>query len=444
MRSLAHLLLEWGWKLSGSDQVLNGAAQLGPRGVTLHEGHESANVPDDAALVIRSDAVPGDNPELLRATQRGVPVYSYFDVLGLLGRDRTTLAVAGTHGKSSTTAMAAEILIRTGLDPTVVYGAVPTDRSSGGRNGQGQLMLVEACEYRANFLKLRPSAAVVLGIEADHFDYYHSWQDLQRAYAQFMELVPPDGHLLIRHECRASRAAAAQARGRVETFGLDPQADWSAQRLRQRAGRYTFEIVRRGQPLVEVSLRVPGRHQVLNALAAAALAFPHGVRPTIIAEALGRFPGLRRRLEWLGSWQDIELWDDYAHHPTEVIATLQAIREMYPGQRLWCVFQPHQASRTAHLLDEFAASLENTDKLLLAEIFRAREGDPQPGEVTVADLARTVRARGVDVPDLHETRAIARLLRHRLMPGDVLVTIGAGDIGDLHRELVLPAGPGSL
>ena len=313
-------------------------------------------------------------------------------------------------------------------------------------------MLVEACEYRGNFLHLQPHDAVILGIEPDHFDCYASPEQLEAAFAKFAALVPTDGLLLIREDCAATRAFpkgtvpfssnenwdspplidSSALSCRVETFGVGGagcKADWSARNVTAQAGFYRFEIHRRSQPWGEVELRVPGRHNVYNALAAAALSAAAGAKPADITAGLGTFEGLHRRLEVFGAAGGIVVVDDYAHHPTEVSATLEAVRQMFPGRRLWCVFQPHQASRTERLLDELAASLQNTDRVLVAEIFRAREGPPHPGEVTAADLARRVRAGGGTTLDVHASEEIAGVLETHLHAGDVLLTVGAGDIG---------------
>lgn len=439
MRALADVLLGRGWQLSGSDLNLAGASPLAKAGVRLREGHAAENFSPETELVVFSDAVPSENPELRRAAELGIPTLSYFEIVGRLSSGRHTLAVAGTHGKSTTTAMAAEVLTQAGRDPTVFCGAAPLGRWSGGRAGRGELVLAEACEYRANFLHLRPQHAVILGIEPDHFDCYDSAEGMEEAYARFAELVPPTGIILARHDCAATRRITAGLPARVETFGTDGRSDWWARRTSPRRGRYTFEICHHGRPLCQVSLRVAGRHNVLNALAAAALAWENGVSGGQIARALGHFRGLHRRLELLGRWRGVMLVDDYAHHPTEVVATLETLRRMFPGRRISCVFQPHQASRTERLLDELAESLQNADRVLVAEVFRAREGPPQSGEVTAADLAERVRqgrtvppgrrpGPGVEVPGLHTIEEIARLLETSLAPGDVLVTIGAGDI----------------
>jgi len=222
---------------------------------------------------------------------------------------------------------------------------------------------------------------------------------------------------------------------RVETFGLDPKADWSARPLGSRRGRHDFAVLRHGSPWAEVRLRVPGTHNVLNALAAAALASHHGVRPDQVARTLGAFRGIARRLEVVGSWRGVVVVDDYAHHPTEVSAALRTVRRMYPGRRVWAVFQPHQASRTGRLLDELAASLQNAEKVVVSEVFRAREPAPTSGEVTAGDLARRVRDLGTDVADVHADDQIVPLLERHLRPGDVLVIMGAGDIGKLRDAL---------
>lgn len=436
MAALAQVLDDWGWQLSGSDLAPPAVlAELRNRHQAVYSGHAGNQVPPDADLLVYSDAIPADNPELRRAAELGIPRYSYFEMIGRLAARQQLLALAGTHGKSTTTAMAAEILAWAGCDPTVFCGAAPLGKTSGGRGGRGPLMLAEACEYRSHFLHLQPQAAVILGIEPDHFDCFASLAELHDAFARFAGRVPPHGWLLVRHECAVSRAASGGAACRVETFGLDSQADWTVRNVSLDAGRPRFEIVHRGRRLARVELAVPGRHNVLNALAAAALTSHYGVAPHEIAAGLRQMGGLRRRLERLEPADGVERWDDYAHHPTEVAAALQTLRDLFPGRRLWAVFQPHQASRTARLLDEFAASLDNCDRLLLAEIFRAREPAWRPGDVSVADLARRVRQRGNDVPDAHDLVTIAAALRQELRPGDVLLTLGAGDVRKLYEHL---------
>ena len=355
MRALAEVLLGRGWRLSGSDLSIGSLEHLARRDVELHAGHDAAHLPPQTDVVVYSDAVSADNPELRRAECLAIPTLSYFQMLGRLASGGRTLAVAGTHGKSTTTAMAAQILIHAGRNPTVCCGAAPLGQCSGGRAGCDDLLLIEACEYRANFLHLRPHHAAILGIEPDHFDCFPGPEHLEAAFRRFARLVPRDGLLLARYDCRATRRATAGLACRVESLGIDGRADWSARRLSAQRGLYRFEIHRHGRPLTQVAMQVAGRHNVLNALAAAALAWENGASAEQIAVGLGSFRGICRRLERVGSWRGVTLVDDYAHHPTEVAATLRTLRQMAPGRRVWCVFQPHQVSRTARLLDELAA-----------------------------------------------------------------------------------------
>jgi len=431
MRALADVLRGWGWRLSGSDSSVAPVRALAAEGVPLFQGHHAENIPPETEAVVFSDAVSANNPEICRAAKLGIPISSYFQMLGQLGIGRHTLAIAGTHGKSTTTAMTARLLIGAGLDPTVVCGATPLGANSGGHAGRGEFMLVEACEYRANFLHLRPRHAAILNIEPDHFDYYDSLDQLEDAFRRFAFLVSDDGLLLIRHDCPSARRATAglEKSRRIESFGLSSDAQWSARELRERGGRFQFEIFRFGRSLCEVRLPVPGLHNVLNALAAAALAWEHGVSANQISVGLAGFPGLHRRLEVLDTWRAAHQIDDYAHHPTEVTAALTTARRLFPHSRVWCVFQPHQVSRTQRLLDELAISLQNADKVLVAEIFRARESGPQPGEITAADLARKVAGLGTEVLPGHTAEEIVATLETQLAPDDVLVTLGAGDVG---------------
>ena len=414
--------------------------EFSQQGVTVFHGHAAGNVPPDAQLLIYSAAVPAENSERHRAEQLGIPSYSYAEMLGQITADRRTVAVAGTHGKSTVTAMTAEILIRAGLDPTVICGAAPVLENgcgldhTGGHYGRGKIALVEACEYRENFQHLRPNIAAILNIDPDHFDCFPTSDDLLSAFARFAQNVSEDGRLIVSHACSRAREIANASGRQFATFGLSSTADWRAANLEHSRGRYRFELVRHGRRLTQISLAVAGRHNVLNALAAAAMARHCGVSIQQIAQGLALFHGLQRRLQARGRWAEATWIDDYAHHPTEVSATLAAVRQMFPRRRLVCVFQPHQASRLAILLDELAASLHNVDKIAVADVFRAREGVQLPGEATSSDLAAALRSAGADVIHQHNPTAIARQLTTELEPHDVLVTMGAGDLGKIFHH----------
>jgi UDP-N-acetylmuramate--alanine ligase len=436
MRALARVLLENGWRLSGSDLTIAANDPLATAGIRCFAGHAAEQVCNDVDCVIHSSAIADVNPELGRARYLGIPIVSYAEMLGLLMRGRCGLAVAGTHGKSTTTAMAAEILLAAGCDPTVICGATWCDGRECGRAGKGNAVLVEACEFRQNFLNLRPRDAVILNMELDHFDCYDSIDEIESAFSCFAASLPADGRLIVPFANQPLRRVIASAVCRSESFGLQEGSDWMAADVRSSRGQYGFDLVHGGKDLGRVELSVFGEHNVLNALAAAALSASCGVSPAKIIEGLSQFSGLQRRLEPLGTVGGVTFWDDYAHHPTAILATLRAVREASPGARVWCLFQPHQALRTARLLDELALSLQNAERVLIADIFRAREGPPQPGEIVAADLAARTRALGQDVPELHASLDIQQFLQTRLAPGDVLVVMGAGDIGRIAHGLM--------
>jgi UDP-N-acetylmuramate--alanine ligase len=389
----------------------------------------------DADLLIPSAAVGPDNPELVRATERGIPIVDYPRMLGRLSRGRPTLAVAGTHGKSTTVAMIAAILEAAGPGPTVIGGATPLGLRSGGRLGAADALVVEACEYREHFLHLHPRVAVLLPIEPDHFDCFPDARALEAAFGRFVTRLPTDGRLLIAADCPRVRAVARHARCPVTTFGVAADADVSARSIRHDRGRYRFALHCAGQAVADVALGVPGRHNVQNALAAIAAAqafsgWESENHSSISSSALAvsRFSGLHRRLEDRGVHDGVRWIDDYAHHPTELRAALATIAKQYPDARVTCVFQPHQASRTAALFDEFVAALGMADRVAVADVFRAREGPPQPEDVDAARLAKAVRDAGPEVADVHHSEAIAAWLAQSLLPGDILLTAGAGDV----------------
>ena len=428
MQALAEVMIAQGWRLSGSDLSPQNAAWLSAAGVQVFAGHRAEHVPSNADLVVYSDAIGPENCERRRAAELGARHLSYPAMLGELMAPRAGLAIAGTHGKSTTTALAGEMLKQAKLAPTIIGGAAPLGCNSGGCFGRGRHVLVEACEYRENFLHLAPQIAVLLGIEHDHFDCFNAFAEVEQAFARFVERVPRDGLILAHAGCPATMRVAKQSGRRVATFGLGAAADWRAIGLRSFRGRYAFQVLRHGHRVADVRLSIPGVHNVTNALAAAALAGELGVEASAIERGLSQFAGLQRRLEIRGSWREIVLVDDYAHHPTEIAAGLKAVRERFPGRRVWCVFQPHQASRTTALLDEFASSLHNADRVAVAEIFRAREAPGESAENTAAHLAERVRSLGRPVLDVHGAEEIVERFEPELAPGDVLITMGAGDI----------------
>jgi UDP-N-acetylmuramate--alanine ligase len=431
MRPLADVLHQAGWTITGSDVRLEALAGMPYK---VGSGHRTELIDPHLDLVVHSDAVPADDPEVARARALVVPVLSYPQALGQLMSGRRGVAISGTHGKSTATAMAGDMLSAAGLDPTVIYGATPLEPRSASRLGNSRWLLAEACEYRENFRYLKPQMAVVLGVELDHVDCYAQLSDVEAAFARFVNRIPAEGVAIVAEECAASRRATAGVACALETFGFSPNATWQATSLRERRGFFSFEIRHHRRLVCEAKLAVPGKHNVHNALAAAAIANHCGASSTAICSALERFRGLQRRMEIAADDGSIVIVNDYAHHPAEIAATLATLRQMYPGQRLVCVFEPHQASRTARLLDEFARALHNADKILVTDIHRVRE-KPVIGGVTAADLCRRVGELGGDC--VHTARAVdvQKHLQTSIRGGDVIATLSAGELGALAHEL---------
>lgn len=424
MQSLGQLLRDAGWTLSGSDlEPLPG----------MYRGHAAGHVGESTDLVVYSPAIPADNPERREAQRRGIPACSYPEMLGQVMSSRRGIAVAGTHGKSTTAALLASILLAAGEDPSYVIGAQPQGEFAGGRCGEGPWFVAEACEYREHFLTLTPEVAVLLGIEPDHFDFFSSQAHVRETFARFAGRLPAGGLLLAHQGCAATMEIARQLACRVVGFGYGPAADWQVADVAEvgHAGQFRLVHTPSGRA-VSLRLPLPGRHNVLNAAAAAATAFELGLPTAAVRKGIGQFRGIRRRLQQLGRWRGVACWDDYAHHPTEVTAVLSTLRRLYPRRRLWCIFQPHQASRTVHLLEQFALSLQLADRVAVADVFHARE--KSGASPVAAELAERTSRYGAAVLPQRNMAALAEHLKQSLQPQDVLVTLGAGDIWKLHHE----------
>jgi UDP-N-acetylmuramate--alanine ligase len=421
MKGLAQLLAGQGWRLTGSDVSPLADSLRGVRGLRFTQGHATGHVPSDADLLIHSAAIGPDNPERIAARDWGIPQVTYSQMLGRLMAGRDGVCIAGTHGKSTTTAMTASILADAGWEPSGICGA---DLIANGRSswqGRGDFFVAESCEYQRSFLDLTPQAATILSVE------------LQQAFAAFAARVSPSGLLLVRAEDAAAVEASREASAAVLTFGWTDDADWCAADVRPNGFGSRFRLFRRGQFVTEISLGIPGRHNVLNALAAAALCAELGVPAAVIRYSLREFAGLKRRFEVLGSVCGVTVIDDYAHHPTAVATTLQTARELYGRRRIWAAFQPHQVGRTRALLPEFARSFRLADRVVIAPVYAAREAVTDEPLRLAEELARRISDGGpvaVVCPSLDQ---IAVVLDDGLRPGDVLLTMGAGDIHRIHH-----------
>ena len=437
MKALAELLTDCGCQLSGSDQQLPTPAvsALIHRGLKFRRGHAADHVAAQTQALVYSPAVPADNPERQHATQAGLPQYSYTQFLGLLMQQRTGVCIAGTHGKSTTAAMTGLLLTDAGRSPSVVLGAELSDGGRSGWAGTGDLLVVESCEFQRSFLELSPRYATILNIETDHFDCYPDLAAVTDAFGEFAERIEPrDGVLIIRGNCAAAVAAAERTSARVVTLGLASGSDWWADDVRRTPDGIRFRAYSGDSFFAEISLQIGGRHNVWNALAAVALGEAVGLSARDIREGLAEFRGIRRRLELVGSWRGVTLLDDYGHHPTAVRATLETVREQFGRRRVWCVFQPHQVSRTTALMNDFAGAFGAADEILIAPTFAARERmTTEPAEVS-RQLAELLVERGQSARFLDSLDQITATLDDALEPGDVLITVGAGDIDQVHHE----------
>jgi UDP-N-acetylmuramate--alanine ligase len=440
MSPLAEILLGQGVRVTGSDlKATSVTAHLESLGLVFREGHTAANV-GLVDVVVRSSAVRPSNPEVVEAERRGIPVRLRGQLLADLMADRRGVAIAGAHGKTTTTAMVGLVLARAGLDPTVVIGGRFSEFGSHARMGQSDLLVAEADESDRSFLLLRPHVAVVTNVDQEHLESYGGFAGLVDAFERFIESVPPEGAAVLcadnPHVAQLARTVSA----RVVSYGIDdPAATIRAFDVRVAGPGSRVRVVRRRPglgdlDLGEVTLAVPGRHNVLNALAATAVALELGVPFAAVAGALADFRGAERRFERKGEAAGVTVIDDYGHHPTELAAVLQAARES-GARRIVAVFQPHRYSRTERLLDQFGPALALADEIVLTDIYAAGE-DPVPG-VTVAVLAGAIR-RSTDRPvhvvgELADVAgAVARLVR----PGDTVITLGAGSIGSVGPRIL--------
>jgi len=477
MSGLARILLAQGHGVSGSDLRLSPLTDsLEAKGALIHQGHAAANL-GGADLVVVTSAAATDNPEVKEAVQRGIPVIKRAELLARIMSERLGVAVAGTHGKTTTSALLAFLLDQAGLDPTIVVGGEIIDLGTNARLGQGKYVVAEADEFDGSFLRLSPHLAVVTNVDADHLDCYGSYERVVDAFAQFMDNVAPSGTIIAcaddlgvrraiakmsRPVVNTGRSAEAcppsahrldglganvrvrpgkgttatdRAAGPVEcrliTYGLDSDANWVTTSIsRNNRGGHDFAVSLDGEVLGVFSNALPGRHNVANSLAAIAAASSLGVDPVSLQGALSRFRGTKRRFE-VQEVAGVTIVDDYGHHPTEIRATLQAARDRFGSRRLFCVFQPHTYSRTKHLFSEFATCFEAADTLIMTDIYAARERD----NLGVSSEGLVAAIRRPPARYIRDLTGVAEYLLRRLAPGDVVLTVGAGDVDKVAKQI---------
>jgi UDP-N-acetylmuramate--alanine ligase len=436
MSALAQLVLRAGGRVSGCDLRPGAAgAALREAGATIEMGHDPAHVAH-AAAVVTTAAVPMDHPELAAARERGIPVLKRAQALGALVNSGYVIAIAGTHGKTSTTAMAAAILAEAGLDPTAFVGGNVPGWGGGLRSGGDRIFVVEADEYDRSFHTLRPDVAVVTTLEADHLDVYGSLQAIEEAFLTFLEPLPEAGLVAVCvDDDGARRLLKGLGRRPALGYGTGPGAELRATDIRLDGLGSRFTVCHADQPVGEVSLGVPGLHNVRNSLGAIAAARHAGADFTAAQRALAGFRGVARRFQRLADVSGCTVIDDYAHHPTEIAATLAAARAAYPGRRLVAVFQPHLYTRTRDFADRFGVALGEADVVWVTDVYPARE--PPIAGVSGELVWRAVRESG-SAAELHyhpQLDGLAEALATTLQPGDVCITLGAGNIDDAAHQL---------
>ncbi len=433
MSGIAEVLLDHGFAVTGSDMKESDTTRrLSKKGAKIAVGHAAENVAD-ADVVVVSTAVPRDNPEVVQAKLDNVPVIPRAEMLAELMRLKDGIAIAGSHGKTTTTSLVATVLREAGLDPTVIIGGKLNALGSGAASGAGNLLVAEADESDGSFLHLTPAIAVITNIDPEHLDHYGGLDAVKQAFVEFANRTPFYGLVVACLDHPNVQDILPDIEKRIATYGLSAQADYRAKNPRFDGLSAKFDVVRRGEELGEFEVRMPGIHNVMNALATIAVADELRVDHDEVRKALAGFTGVARRFTILGEHDGVTIVDDYGHHPAEVVATLEAAQRAF-ARRLVVAFQPHRYTRTHHLFEELTRAFNRADVLLLADVYPAGE-KPIEGADS-AHLAAAIRAHGHhDVTHVPDRATLAEAILARAEPGDVVITLGAGDITSTAPEL---------
>ena len=431
MSPLAEVLHDAGLVIVGSDMSeSDNTLLLREKGIPIFIGHRAENITPDLDFVVRTAAVHDDNPEIVAAHARGIPVFERTQAWGAIMRAYpNALCIAGKHGKTTTTSMCTHIMMAAERDPTVMIGGTLPLLHAGHRVGKGDTIIFESCEYYNSFLSLKPTIAVVLNIEADHLDFFKDLSDIKQSFREFAARVPESGVVIANYDDENTMDALHALDRRVVTFGFDHKADIYPDHIVRRGAQSEFDIIYHGEKFTRVVIHVPGEHNIRNALAAAAATSSLGIGPTAVKYGLAGFQGAGRRFEFKGKFHGADLYDDYAHHPSELRAVLDAV-DALDYERTIVIFQPHTYSRTAALFSSFAEQLRRPTIAYLAEIYAAREQNTIG--ISSADLAREIPGARF-YPTFAE---IERSLAETARPGDIILTVGAGDVFRIGEHLL--------
>ena len=437
MSGFAELLHSMGFAVSGSDWHESKITRhLESLGISIVYGQEEKNITKDIELVVYTAAVKPENPELRRARELHIPTMERACMVGQVMKNYpSAIAISGTHGKTTTTSIASHIFLEADLDPTISVGGILQAIDGNIRIGHSEHFITEACEYTNSFLQFFPTVGMILNIEEDHMDFFKDLDDIRHSFRSFAELIPPHGTLVINADIENYEAITEGLSCRVLTYALENRdADFTAADISyDEMGNGSFTAVVNGQNTNRFSLMVPGKHNISNSLGCLALASLYGIEDDVVQRAFSAFHGTERRFEYKGVKNGFTIIDDYAHHPTEITATLTAA-EKYPHKTLWCAFQPHTYTRTRAFLKDFAKSLAMADKIILADIYAAREKDP--GDISSRTLANELEKLGKEVYYFPSFDEIEKFILKNLVDGDLLITMGAGNIVDIGENLL--------
>lgn len=434
MSGLAAVLLNSGFKVSGSDSKDSPIVKnLKASGAEIYIGHSRDNI-KDVDLVVYTAAIPANNPEILEAKDRDITLMDRAEFLGhIMKGHKYNVAISGTHGKTTCTSMLSHITLAAELDPTILVGGELDAIGGNFRIGKSEYFLTEACEYQRSFLKFFPYVGVILNIDADHLDCYKDIDDIADTFEKFSKLIPNDGYLVGYGEDKRVKKIIDNAKCNTLSYGFE-NADVTAQNVTyNKLGCATFDAYKDGKKLFTVSLSVPGKHNVLNALASICVSLIFSVSSDAVIKGLSNCKGAHKRFEYKGELNGVTVIDDYAHHPTEIEATLKSAHN-YPHKDLWVIFQPHTYSRTRAFLDDFAGALSHADKVILADIYAAREKDP--GDISSRDIVTRLEALGTEVYYFPTFEEIEEFVKGKCTNGDMLITMGAGDVVLIGEDLV--------
>ncbi|GLO61866.1 UDP-N-acetylmuramate--L-alanine ligase [Vibrio sp. MACH09] len=439
MSGIAEVLLNEGYQISGSDLSENAVTErLSSKGAEIYFGHDAGNI-EKASVVVVSTAIKTDNPELVAAKEKRIPVVRRAEMLAELMRFRHGIAVAGTHGKTTTTALVTQIYSEAGLDPTFVNGGLVKSAGTNARLGSSRILIAEADESDASFLHLQPMVSIVTNIEADHMDTYGGdFEILKQTFIDFLHNLPFYGQAIMCIDDPVVRELIPKVSRQVITYGFSDDADVRIENYRQQGQQGKFTVIRQGKAALDITLNIPGRHNALNASAAIAVATEDDISDEAILNAMAGTEGTGRRFEHLGEFDTghgkVMLVDDYGHHPSEVDVTIQAARAGWEDKRLVMIFQPHRYSRTRDLYDDFANVLEKVDLLIMLDVYSAGEKPIQGADGR--SLCRTIRARGkIDPVFVPDAKSLPSVLANIMQDNDLILTQGAGDIGKVARQL---------